>query len=597
MLRGRRGASRRRPWKSTVLRDLHISNLAVLEQAAIEFGLGFNVLSGETGAGKSIVVDSLALLAGVRASSELIRTGAEALSVTGFFEPRGEAWRRLLEDAGIEAEGNELVVRRKMTRAGRSRAFVNDRPVTLKLLAELAPSLLRIHGQREELGLVSPELQRTWLDRCGGKQAEPLLGRTAEAYAAWRRVAERLERLSGDDRARREQIDFLRFRISEIDAAEVVAGEEEGLRQEREVLRHSEAIAGALAGSCELLFEREGACQEQLTQALRQLEEIEAWEPQARAWGEELEELRIRLGELEGPLRRRGGEVEADPGRLNAIEDRLATLERLFRKYAPGTREVLARRGEMALELAELEGDAGTLAELEAEAEATLAAYREVAGELSAARRRWSERLVKEVRRHLKELALGKARFAVRFATRRRSDSPLQVGGEAVELTALGYDQITFVFSPNPGEELRPLAKVASGGELSRLYLAVQLAADPRANRRHSAGEVAGAGETLIFDEVDSGVGGAEAAGLGAKLRRLAQGGQVLAVTHLPQVASHADLHFKVSKKVKKGRTHTSVERLGEDSRVEEVARMMAGSEITELSLDHARELIVGANG
>ena len=413
MLRAAAAPSAGGPPESTVLRDLHITNLAVLEEAAIEFGPGFNVLSGETGAGKSIVVDSLALLAGVRASSELVRTGAETLTVTGFFEPRDGAWRRVLAEAGIDAS-DELVIRRLVTAAGRSRAFVNDRPVTLKLLAALAPSLLRIHGQREELGLVSPELQRTWLDRSGGAAGSKLLERTAGAFAAWRRVAERLERLSGDDRARREQIDFLRFRISEIDAAEVTAGEEETLRQEREVLRHSEAIQGALAGACETLFERDEACYDQLTGALRQLEEIVAWEPQARAWGEELEELRIRLAELEGPLRRRADEVEADPGRLNAIEDRLATLERLLRKYAPTTGEVLARRDEMAAELTELEGDAGTLAELEAEAETALAAYREAATELSTARRRWSERLVHRVRQHLKELALGKAGQKVR---------------------------------------------------------------------------------------------------------------------------------------------------------------------------------------
>lgn len=572
-----------------MLRDLHIRNLAVLEEAAIEFRSGFNVLSGETGAGKSIVVDSLALLAGVRASADLIRTGADALTVTGFFEPVGERWRELLQDAGIEAEGDELVIRRQVTRTGRSRAFVNDRPVTLKLLAELAPALLRIHGQREELGLVSPELQRTWLDMCGGKKAQTLLRRTTEAYDAYRVAAGRLERLSGDDRARRERIDFLRFQQLEIDGAEVVAGEEEGLRQEREVLRHSEAIAAALAAACEDLFESDGACYEQLTAALRQLEEIDAWEPQARDWREELEELRILLGELERPLRRRAGEVEADPGRLNAIEDRLATLERLFRKFGPSTAEVLERRDEIAGELAGLEGDEDTLSELEAEVESALAAYRGLAGELSAGRRRWSEKLVQRVRRHFKELALGKARFAVRLGVRKRSDSHLRLAGEAVDFSPHGHDQITFGFSPNPGEEMRPLAKVASGGELSRLYLAVQLAARGEGRSERAP--------TLVFDEVDAGIGGAEAAGLGAKLKRLAGGAQVLAVTHLPQVASQADVHFRVRKKVRKGRTHTSLDRLEDEGRVEEVARMLAGSEVTELSRSHARELIVGAHG
>ena len=574
-----------------MLRDLHIRNLAVVEEGAVEFGPGFNVLSGETGAGKSIVVDSLALLAGVRASSDLIRTGAEEMTVTGFFEPAGDAWRAVLDEAGIDAGGGELVIRRIVSRSGRSRAFVNDSPVTVTLLSELAPSLLRIHGQREELGLVAPDLQRTWLDRCGGAEAEELLRRTAAAWDAYRQVADRLERLSGDDRIRRERVDLLRFQLSEIDGAGVVAGEEETLRQDREVLRHSEAIQGALTGSCEALFESESSAYDQLTVALRLLRDVRSWEPSAGGWVEELEELRIRLGELEGPLRGRSDEVEADPDRLNAIEDRLAILERLFKKHGPTTHEVLARRDEMRDDLAGLEGDEETLEALQAKAETTLAAYREVADELSAGRWRWSKRLAEGVRKDLADLALAKARFAVRLDTRRRGDSPLSIGGEAVEFSELGYDQVTFTFSPNPGEELRPLAKVASGGELSRLYLAVQLAA-PAERGADAAGHAA---TTLVFDEVDTGIGGAEAARLGAMLQRLARGGQVLAVTHLPQVASYADIHFKVAKDVRRGRTHTTLERLEPSARVEEVARMLAGSEITETSLSHARELIVGA--
>jgi len=571
-----------------VLRDLHIRNLAVLEEATIELGSGFNVLSGETGAGKSIVVDSLALLSGVRASSDLVRTGADTLSVTGIFEPGVGEWRRVLEEAGIDAEGDEIVIRREVQREGRSRAFVNDRPVTLKLLGELAPELLRIHGQREELGLVAPDLQRTWLDRCGGREAEELLERTAEAYAEHRRLAQRLERLTGDERARRERIDFLRFQLQEIDAAEPVAGEEEALRQERHVLRHSEAIQGALTGSCEALFDGEAPAYDQFGRALHLLEEVAEWEPGAPGWISELEEMRIRLGEMEQALHRRSDEVEADPDRLNAVEERLATLERLFRKHGDSSAEVLERRAELAAELDELSGDEDTLAELEHQLETALASYRRAADALSAGRREWGERLAERVRGDLAELALGKSHFAVRLETRKRSGSPLQVGGEPVELTELGYDQVVFVFSPNPGEEPRPLARVASGGELSRLYLAVQLA---------SRGEAGGDDATLVFDEVDAGVGGAEAASLGARLRRLARGGQVLAVTHLPQVASYADLHFKVAKEVRGGRTHTRVERLGEDGRVEEVARMLAGRELTELSLSHARELIVGADG
>ncbi len=571
-----------------MLRDLHIRNLAVVEEASIELGSGFNVLSGETGAGKSIVVDSMALLSGVRASSDLIRTGAESLTVTGFFDP-DEGGRELLRAAGVEPEGEELVIRREVTRSGRNRVFLNDRPVTLKLLADLAPSLIRIHGQREELGLVAPELQRTWLDLCGGRPAEKILRGVAEAHDVYRAAAARLAALTGDDRTRRERIDLLRFQMSEIDGVEITAGEEEDLRRDREVLRHSEAIQQALATAGDLLFDTDRAAYDALGGSLQALREVESWEPEATGWVSELEELRLRLGELEASLRRRLDQVDADPRRLNAIEDRLATLERLFRKHGATTHDVLERRAELATELAGLEGDDDVLEALEEQVRQALASYRKAADELSRGRGKWARRLAKRVRQELQDLALAKAQFEVRLEQRRRSGSPLEIAGEGVEFNELGYDQVVFQFSPNPGEELRALHKVASGGELSRLYLAVQLAA--RGGGRWTSST------TLVFDEVDAGVGGVEAAVLGAKLKSLARGGQILAVTHLPQVASCGDLHFKVSKEVKKGRTRTRLSRLAEDGRVEEVARMLAGSEVTELSRSHARELIVGAAG
>lgn len=566
-----------------MLRDLHISNLAVLEEAAIELGAGFNVLSGETGAGKSIVVDSLALLSGVRASGEAIRTGADTLSVTGVFEPSGEGWRRVLEGAGLDSGEGMVVIRREVSRQGPNRVFVNDRPATLRLVADLAPHLLRIHGQREELGLVEPELQRTWLDRCGGEEAEGLLAGVATAHADWKAVADRLERLTGDERARHERIDFLRFQIAEIDDAAPELGEEEALRRERQTLRHADTIRNALAAVCEELFDRDGAAYEQLASAHHKLVEIAPWDPASEEWGQEIEGLNIRLGELDAAIHRRLDEVEADPRRLDEVESRLSVLERLFRKHGDGTEALLDRRRELGEELEELSGDASSLEALRQEHEATLAAYLRTAEALSRARRGWAEILAERVQGDLAELALARARFEVRLERRRRQDSPLRHGGEGIEFGPLGIDQVSYAFTPNPGEELRPLAKVASGGELSRLYLAVQLAA------RNKGGTT-----TLVFDEVDAGISGAEAAVLGAKLRRLGRGAQVLAVTHLPQVASQADLHFKVSKGVRDGRTHTAVTRLGDDGRVEEVARMLAGSEVTELSLSHARELIHG---
>ncbi len=571
-----------------MLRELHVRNLAVLAEASVLFGEGFNVLSGETGAGKSIVVDSLFLLAGARANADLIRSGAEAATVSGIFAPQGDGWRAVLEEAGLDAEGDELLIRREVARSGRARVFVNDQPTTLRLLADLAPHLLRIHGQSDQLDLMATDLQRLWLDKSGGAEAERALAAVGEAFALHERLAERLARLTGDDRARRERIDLLRFHAEEIDGARLKAGEEEELRGEREVLRHAEAIARALGTAAAHLLEEEGAAAERLGKSRALLAEIEDWEPQAAAWGAELEELRIRTAELGRALEGRLDEVEADPGRLDAVEERLAQLERLLRKHGATSAAVLARRAEIEAELAELTGDDDNRAELAEKAAQALAAYREGALALSAGRAAWGEVLARAIEGELGDLGLGRARLIVTLERRRRADSPLVVGGEAIDFGKTGIDQVVFLFAPNPGEEPRPLARIASGGELSRLYLALQLAA-------RGAGERAR--PTLVFDEVDAGIGGAEAAALGKKLRRLAQGGQILAVTHLPQVASQADRHFKVSKRVVGERTHVSVDPLAADTRVEEVARMLAGDRLTELSLSHAREMIEGAAG
>jgi DNA repair protein RecN (Recombination protein N) len=569
-----------------VLRELHVRNLAVLAEAAVEFGGGFNVLSGETGAGKSIVVDSLSLLAGSRASVEMVRTGAEALTVSGVFEPEGKGWRGVLAEAGLDAEGEEVLVRREIGRSGRNRVFVNDQPTTLRLLADLAPFLLRIHGQRDELGLVEPELQRALLDRSGGVEAAPLLARVAEAFDHYTRLAERLERLSGDDRMRRERLDLLRFQAGEIDAAKVRAGEEVELRAERDVLRNAETIARSLGTAATLLFDEEGAAVERIARAQALLAEVEMWEPQAAAWGSELEEVRIRLSEMARAVQHRLDGLEADPARLDAVEERLAVLERLVRKHGGDTAAVLARRAEIEAELAELEGDDVDRDELAAKVAAALGEYRQAALALSKAREAWGKALVERIEGELKDLGLARARLAVALEKRRRAGSPLVLEGEEVDFGRDGVDQVVFLFAPNPGEPPRPLARIASGGELSRIHLALQLA---------SRGEAEKANPTLVFDEVDTGIGGAEAAALGAKLQRLAKGGQILAVTHLPQVASHADLHFKVSKQVEEGRTSVRVEELAAETRVEEVARMLAGRKVTDLSLSHARELIAGA--
>ena len=576
--------SGRRP---TVLRELHVRNLAVIAGASVELGPGFNVLTGETGAGKSMVVDALLLLAGARATADLVRTGADGLTVTGLFEPAGQAWRGVLAAAGVDGEGPELLVRREVSREGRNRVYVNDQPATARLLTDLAPHLLRIHGQREEMGLVDPELQRVWLDRSGGVAARDLLVRTAAAWEDHHRLALRLERLAGDDRARRERADLLRFQAQEIDAARLVAGEEVELAAERDVLRNVEDITRALGTASDLLFEDEGAAGERIARSQGLLDEVAAWEPAAGEWNAELEDVRIRLEEVARAVRRRLEGLEADPARLDAVESRLSVVERLCRKFGGTTESVLARRAAIGRELDELEDDAADRDTLEERAATALAAYREAALALSAARADWGAALVERLAAELADLGLGKARLAVSLERRPAAGAPLVLDGRAVETGPHGIDRVVLLFAPNPGEEPRPLARIASGGELSRIYLALQLAV-----RDGDDGE---ARPTLVFDEVDVGVSGAQAAALGGKLQRLGGRHQILAVTHLAQVASHADHHFRISKEVVEGRTRTAVEPLGTAERVEEIARLLAGHEVTDLSLSHAREMISGA--
>jgi DNA repair protein RecN (Recombination protein N) len=449
------------------------------------------------------------------------------------------------------SEEDELVVRREVTRDGPNQVFLNDEPVTLKLLARIAPALLRIHAQREELNLVSSEFQRQLLDRSAGKDGQRLLSKAAGAYADYQQLMDRWQRLAGDEKARLERLDLLRFQKQEIDAARVIEKEEEDLRSERDVLRHLEAIREALGISV----------------------------------GSLLEELRIRLEEMSRDVTQRLQEITAEPGRLDEIEERLALLERLFRKYGATSTDVLDYRQRLGIELDELTMDDESKQAIQQEMASSLEVYRKRATELSAARSRWGATLAKGVESELADLAMARARFSVALSRRSRAQSPLRIEGVAVEFGADGFDEVVFELAANPGEAKGALAEVASGGELSRVYLALRLAVGAARQA---------ASTSLIFDEIDAGIGGAEAAALGKKLRRLANGAQVFAVTHLPQVASYGHRHYRVRKSSRGGRTRITVDSLGAEARVEEIARMLAGKKVTSLSRSHAEELLAG---
>ncbi|MEO7794344.1 MAG: DNA repair protein RecN [Thermoanaerobaculia bacterium] len=570
-----------------MLRRLSVRNLAVLAGGDIELGPGLNVLTGETGAGKSLVVDSLALLAGARAAGDLIREGTEGATVSGIFECDAALRERLLE-AGIELEEDELVIRREISREGRNRVFVQDQLVTLRLLQELSPRLLRIHGQRDELGLADPELQRDWLDRLGGEKGLEVAARVAALHAEHATAAERLERLQGDARLRAERIDLLRFQAGEIAAAQPVDGEEEALRRSRDLLRHREAIARALGGAFALLYEGDEAVADRLSQARHALAEVAQWERAAEAALPELGELEARVQELARELRGRLDDAgaESEPGRLDEIEDRLALLERLFRKYGATSAELLETQRRLKAELALLDDSEENRAGLESAAKRSLDAYRVAATELHRLRAGWATELVARLERELADLALARARFGVSLETTRRAASALEIDGTAVDFGPHGFDHVVFQFAPNPGEPMMPLSRIASGGELARVSLALQLAA---------RGEEVAGGPTMVFDEADAGVGGAEGSALGKKLRRLAKRGQILAVTHLAQVASCGHVQYRVSKRVRGGRTFADVERLEHAERVAEIARMLSGEKVTALSRSHAEEMLVAA--
>ncbi|MDH3743846.1 MAG: DNA repair protein RecN [Acidobacteriota bacterium] len=569
-----------------MLQNLYVKNLAVAAEVGVEFGPGLNVLTGETGAGKSILVDSLALLAGARATGELIRADADELTVSGTFTNVSAEALSVLDSAGVSSLESDLVVRRVVSRAGRNRVFLNDEPVTLKLLTTVSQHFIRIHTQREELGLVSPETQRRWLDRSGGAAGQGLASDLAEVYQSYRELTARLERVTGNDRLRLERLDLLRFQSAEIDGATLEAGEEDDLRLERRRLRHGEAIAEAIGGALDRLVDGDASATDRLAQSERALAEIAEWEPSADEWRTELTELRARLEDLVSGMRGSLGGVESDPARLDAIEERLTLVERLLRKYGNSTIEILAQRERMRSELDELQASDERCEALTGEVEESLGRYRAAATELSRARKGWSEDLATGVHRELADLAMGRARFAARLSRRRREGSPLVVEGQPVEFSAAGFDEVVFELAANPGERMGPISRVASGGELSRVYLAIQLAA-----RQGSSAS----GGTLVFDEVDAGIGGREAAALGHKLGRLARQGQILAVTHLPQVASFAKRHFRIRKRVSGGRTLMKIHQLDEVGRIDEIARMLAGREVTDLSRSHAEELIAVA--
>jgi len=548
-----------------MLTDLIIKNVAIIEELHVGFLPGLNILTGETGAGKSIMIDAVNLILGGRASSESIRTGEDEATVECVFDIDGnEAVRAMLVDAGFEA-GRELLVKRVISRSGRNRVFLNGSLATTSLLSDVATRLVNIYGQHESQTLLKPENHLFLLD-CFGRLS-PLRQNFTELHAEYRSVAAELRGLQEAENELSRRLDLLRYQAGEIGSAALLPGEDEELAEERQRLLYAEQLLHASQGVYQSLYDGDNAILGSLRGLIHQVEEGGAYDGDLAEIAHRLNDAYLQLEDGALSLRDYSSRLEADPGRLREVDDRIDLINRLKRKYAPTLEGIISFGGSVEEELAGLESGSGRRGQLEQKLASLGDAVRQAGEELSAQRREAAERLEKSLEKELSALAMKNAAFRVGFV-------PLE------DPRSTGMERIEFLFSPNPGEEPKPLARIASGGELSRLMLAMKQVL-PESDV-----------PTLIFDEVDSGIGGAVSATVGKKLRQVSLLQQVLCITHLPQVAACADHHFKVEKSSRSGRTTTGIVLLSAEDRVNEMARMLGGTKITEKTLEHAREML-----
>ena len=540
-----------------MIRYLAIRNLAVIESVAVEFEQSFNVLTGETGAGKSILVEAVGLLLGGRASQELVRTGEEVATVEAIFET---------------PSGAEVTVRREVTAQGRSRGFIDGALATAGQLRERMATLIELHGQHEHQALVDPESHVPLLDNWAGLETQ--YQQVAQAWTRVRDLRGQIERMRRDDRERAARLELLAFQLGELQKAALKEGEDEALQELRQVLRSADLVQRLCAEGYADLYDSEQSVLTGLGRVWKRVGELAAIDGVFAGFLDGRDAIKAQLEDLALTLRDYGDRVDLSPGRLQEVEDRLALVERLKRKHGPTLSETLSRQGALEAEQLALRGGAGSLTTLEALLRDASTAFLETASALSMSRHAAAPRFARALEGELSELAMDRTRFAVRLA-RDEDEAPW---------SERGIDRGEFYLSPNPGEDLRPLARIASGGELSRIMLALKTLA--------AADQT---GKTLIFDEVDAGIGGRVASAVGERLRRLGTRFQVLCITHLPPIAACGGTHFRIEKDVRGTRTVTSVSRLDEPGRVEEVARMIGGAAITDQVRASARDLLARA--
>jgi DNA repair protein RecN (Recombination protein N) len=563
------------PTGTAVLAELRVENYAVIDHVAVEFGPGLNLLTGETGAGKSILVDAIALLLGERASPEVIRHGAEKAVLSAVFEVEGKGIAAALEANGLDDAGGEVILRREVAGGGRGRVFVNNQPATVAVLKQMAPFLAAVHAQSESILGFDAAARLALLDSFAGCDPQPV----GEAFAVWKGIRSRIEELERDEHDRLRLLDLWSFQKKEIESAGLQAGEDERLEAEKRVLANAEKVYGAAMSAYDLLYEREASAASALRSAARHLEELARYEPSFRETLAALESACIAAEDAGATLRDYATSINASPERLSEIEDRLAVLDRLKRKYGTTLAEVIAYGEEVSRKLNEIENKDEVLLRLRQQLAAAGDGYLKAARALSRQRREAARKLEKQVEQEVNGLAM-KARFKI------------EVGGSEAESdwAASGFDQVVYLIATNPGEPLRPVEQIASGGELSRVLLALKATVETAHPGRRRAERAAQ--RTLIFDEIDTGIGGRAAEAVGRKLKLLAQTAQVLCVTHLPQIASFADHHYRIEKREVSGRTRTSIHGLEGAERAQELARMLSGAKVTEASLKHAEQLL-----
>jgi DNA repair protein RecN (Recombination protein N) len=575
-----------------VLIEMRLENYAVIDNLVVEFGQGLNLLTGETGAGKSILVDALALLLGDKASSDVIRTGAQRAVVSAVFEADGAAEKPLagiLESNGLdESDDGSLILRREIAAGGKGRVFVNNQPATVAVLRLLAPHLATIHAQNESILSFDAAARLGLLDAFAGSQLEAV----ETGFAAWKTIRTRIEELEQGEQDRLRLVDLWIFQKREIEDGRLQSGEDERLEGEKRVLANAEKIYNAAMNAFDLLYEGNGSTASSLRAAQKQVEELVRYEPKFQEALAALETARISVEDVGATVRDYAGGIHASPEHLAKVEDRLALLDRLKRKYGPTLEEVIAFGTEVSRKLSEVENKDEILRGLRSELAAASGGYLRVARVLSKKRADAARRLEKLVESEINDLAM-KSAFRIEITS-------LEEEGN---WTAAGLDQVVYMISTNPGEPLRQLEHIASGGEMSRVMLALKASVEVGAGHEkvktptsRKGSEKWGTQRTLVFDEIDTGIGGRAAEAVGKKLKSLSRSNQVLCVTHLPQIATFGDQHYVIEKKESGGRTRTGIRLVAGEERTEEVARMLSGAKLTETSRKHAEQMIK-ANG